>query len=156
LSPPTAPRITAKVAALMVLLSLMLIIRSKGAIFCQVKRMKHWVQFNLLIISGNQKCRGGTPAFRIKEKKIRLSRDSIVISLALIIVKVVLIISKIEPKAWIKKYLMEASVRGLFNLISIRGIMLIMLISRPSQAVNQELDETAVRVPNNKVLKNKQ
>lgn len=133
----------------------MVTIRRRGAIFCQVKRIKHCNQFSLLIISGNQKCRGGIPVFNTREKKIKLSSDSIVISLDNVKLAVALMINKIEPKAWIKKYLIEASVRGLFNLISIRGIILIILISSPNQAVNQELEETATAVPNKRVTKNK-
>lgn len=50
---------------------------------------------------------------------------------------------------------MAASVIFLFNLISIRGVILIKLISSPSQAVNQLFEEIEIIVPIIKVDKNK-
>ena len=46
-----------------------------------------------------------------------------------------------------RKYLMAASVDLKFNSLSIRGIKLIKLISRPTQHVNHELADTATAVP---------
>lgn len=61
---------------------------------------------------------------------------------------------KTEPIAWGRKYLMHASVEGVLILIRIRGIILIKLISSPSQAINQELAEKAIIVPTTKNIKN--
>lgn len=53
-----------------------------------------------------------------------------------------------------RKYLIAASVKEKFNLWSIRGIMLIKLISNPIQQINQEFDEMVIRVPDiKKVMK---
>lgn len=60
-------------------------------------------------------------------------------------IEVIIII--IEAKAWIKKYLIEASVDFQLSLDRIRGIILIKLISNPSQAVNQEPEEIAINEP---------
>ena len=50
-----------------------------------------------------------------------------------------------------RKYLIVDSVDFLFNSLKIIGINLIKLISRPTQLVNHELDDTAITVP---VIKN--
>ena len=60
-----------------------------------------------------------------------------------------------EAIAWTRKYLIEASVNLKFNLISIRGIILIKLISKPNQAVNHLLADTEISVPINSVNENK-
>ena len=59
-----------------------------------------------------------------------------------------------EARAWMIKYLMAASVKLNTNLIRMRGTILIKLISRPSQQVNQELEDTATKVPVIKKLTN--
>jgi hypothetical protein len=64
-------------------------------------------------------------------------------------------INKIEAMAWVRKYLIDASVILEFNSESIRGIILIKLISNPNHLVNQELAETAIIVPIIKILINK-
>lgn len=58
----------------------------------------------------------------------------------------------IEAMAWTKKYLIAASVRLNINLLRIRGIILIRLISNPTQQVNQEFEEMATIVPATKKL----
>ena len=58
-----------------------------------------------------------------------------------------------EAKAWVKKYLIEASVD--INLLSlIRGIKANKLISNPIQALTQELAEIEIKVPKIRILKN--
>jgi len=59
-----------------------------------------------------------------------------------------------EAIAWVRKYLMAASVVGGFSLLRRRGINLIRLISSPSQAVNQEEADTVKIVPEIKLAKN--
>lgn len=61
----------------------------------------------------------------------------------------------IEAIAWARKYLMAASVSFRSSLISIRGIILIRLISKPIHEENQELEEMAINVPEIKRLRNK-
>jgi len=116
-----------------------------------VNKTKHWGQCKLFMIFGNQKCRGGIPAFITKEIKIKSSRDSILIDIEEERIRFTLMIRKVEARAWIKKYLIEASTRGFLTLMSIRGVILIRLISRPSHLVNQELADTATKVPKIKV-----
>ena len=53
------------------------------------------------------------------------------------------------------KYLIADSVELKFNLNRIRGIILIKLISKPSQLIIQELEEQAINVPKIKNIKNK-
>jgi len=68
--------------------------------------------------------------------------------------KIVLTIKIIEAIAWTIKYLIAASVKLNINLLRIRGIILIKLISNPSQQVNHEFADTAIIVPINKKFKN--
>jgi len=101
----------------------------------------------LVIILGNQKCRGGMPAFISREIKINSSIDSILTDMEDDIRRFTLIIKRVEARAWIRKYLIEASTRGFLTLISMRGAILIKFISSPNQLVNQELADTAIKVP---------
>jgi hypothetical protein len=96
---------------------------------------------------GNQKCRGGTPAFINKEAKISSSIDSILTDMEDDIRRLTLMIKRVEARAWTRKYLIVASTRGFLTLISMRGAILIKFISRPSQLVNQEFAEIAITVP---------
>jgi len=139
LSPPIVPTIRANIATIIILFILKHAIKSRGATFCQVNKIKHWGQCKHCIMFGNQKCRGGIPAFISREKKIKISNVSILIARDDSMIRLTLIISMVEAKAWIRKYLIEASTSILLTLISIRGVILIRLISSPSQLVNQEL-----------------
>ena len=56
--------------------------------------------------------------------------------------------------AWTIKYLIAASVKLNINLLRIRGIILIKLISSPNKQVNHEFAEIATVVPINKKFKN--
>jgi len=56
-------------------------------------------------------------------------------------------INRMDPMAWAKKYLIAASEVILSNLMTIRGINIIKLISKPSQDKNHELEEQARIVP---------
>jgi len=58
-----------------------------------------------------------------------------------------------DPSAWIKKYLSAASDEYWLFLVEIRGIKDKRLSSNPTQAPNQEEEEAARTVPNNKVKK---
>lgn len=91
------------------LLSLRLVSKSRGASFCQVNKIKHWDQRRLIIIFGNQKCRGGIPAFMIIAKKINISIASIFNAMERERFMATLTINIIDARAWIKKYLIEAS-----------------------------------------------
>lgn len=127
----------------------------KGAIFCHVKINKHWNQFKNIATWGNQKWNGASPAFINKEEiKIISNLSKFNISCCVNFIPK-LKIKRMDAIAWDKKYLIEASVILEFNSESIRGIMLIRLISNPSHLVNQEFADTATIVPIIKVDKNK-
>lgn len=149
--PPRVPTNKARAEIAIILFILKQESRSRGATFCHVNKIKHWGQCKLVIMLGNQKCRGGTPAFISKEIRINNSIDSILIDMEDDMRRFTLIISKVEARAWTKKYLIAASTRGFLTLISMRGAILIKFISRPSQLVNQELADTAIKVPRIKV-----
>lgn len=130
------------------------IINIKGAIFCHVKIIKHWVHFKLLITWGNQKCKGAIPVFIIKANKIKVSINSKFKFSERKKFAEKEKIKIIEAIACVKKYLIAASVVLEFKLISIRGIILIKFNSKPNQEVNQELAEIAIKVPVIKKIKN--
>lgn len=117
-----------------------------GAIFCHVNTIKACVQDKLIITWGNQKWRGAIPAFNAKAAASRVSVTSKLILSILENNKVAGKIKKIDARACARKYLIAASVKFGLNLFSIRGIMLIRLISRASQAVNHEFAEIATKV----------
>jgi hypothetical protein len=127
--------------------------RTKGAIFCQIKTSPHCTQGSLIITWGNQKWNGAIPAFVAIAKKITGFTA---------LLKVVDVIRgsaaekkirKTEAMACTKKYLIAASVVELLKLVKIKGIKLIKLSSRPNQQVNQELAEIATTVPEIKKIK---
>jgi len=64
-------------------------------------------------------------------------------------------IIRIEAIACVRKYLIIISVEVGFNLIRSRGIILIKLISSPTHAMNHEEEEHAIKVPENKLRKNR-
>jgi len=61
-------------------------------------------------------------------------------------------INRMDPMAWAKKYLIAASEVILSNLMTIRGISIIKLISKPNQDKNHELEEQAKIVPSIKKM----
>lgn len=154
LSPPKAP-IEAAVTIKLIsrILSIKQDIRIKGASFCQVKIIKHFIQDTQFITWGNQKWKGAIPALMAIAAKIknlvllRYVFISNIISVQAITMRI------IEAIAWARKYLIAASVDLKFNSLRIRGIKLIKLISRPSQQINQELEEIAISVPDTKKSK---
>ena len=52
-----------------------------------------------------------------------------------------------EAKAWTRKYFKEASVDKIFLLVDINGMNDNKLISNPIHAPNQEVEDTAIKVP---------
>lgn len=99
------------------------------------------------MIWGNQKCRGGIPAFIHRVNKISISllkKKLDFINKKFIIEK---IINKVEDIAWTRKYLITDSVEiGLYLLI-IRGIIINKFSSKPTHLVNHDAEEAAVTVP---------
>jgi len=105
------------------------------------------------IIWGNQKWNGAIPAF--------IERAIVIKILGKLIVTLRWKNSRREEKmiireaiACVRKYLIVVSVLDGFNLLRRSGINLIRLISSPSQAVNQEEEETVKIVPEIKLVKN--
>jgi hypothetical protein len=125
----------------------------KGAIFCQVSIKVAWNHEMNSIIWGNQKWNGAIPAFIERAIVIKIPDRLIAILRWKNIRREVKMIIR-EAIAWVRKYLIAASVVGGFNLLRRRGINLIRLISRPSQAVNHEEEDTVKMVPAIKLVKN--
>lgn len=109
--------------------------------------------------SGNQKWKGAAPVFS-KRAELIIIEEQFWLKLNWLI-KFILIIdiriakSKIEEaKAWVRKYFNEASVDIKLFVLIIKGINDNKLISNPTQAPNQELEETVIIVLLIKVKKN--
>lgn len=64
-------------------------------------------------------------------------------------------IIKAEPKAWIRKYLRDASEEYWFLLVEIKGINAIRFNSNPHHAPNQESDDIDKRTPLRRAIKKK-
>ena len=71
------------------------------------------------------------------------------------IIRVALRRMRTDPKAWIKKYFRAASAEYKLNLEDKIGMNERRFSSSPSQVVNQELDETAIRIPRARDIPNK-
>lgn len=71
IKPPNAPNITDNIAqTIIIILLIKYDINIKGAIFCQVIKMKQFIQDNPSIILGNQKWKGAAPVFNNSLDKI--------------------------------------------------------------------------------------
>lgn len=121
-----------------------------GASFCQVIRIKLVFQFNPSITSGNQKWNGAAPIFVNRTDSIKIV---LVHSPTISIVKME-IISTVEAKACVIKYLIDDSVLKGFLFTFMRGIMDRRLISSPTQIPSQEEDEIEISLPIIKVTEN--
>lgn len=150
-NPPKEPTRADKEITITKRLIFNLLIKNNGAIFCHLNIIKHWGHSSSLITCGNHICMGAIPAFMVRARIIKTSLISRVIDLIWENLTIVERINIREAIACTIKYLIAASVRGFFNLNRIRGIILIKLISSPTQLVNQELEEIATIVPNIKV-----
>jgi len=110
--------------------------------------IRHLIHEIFSITWGNHVWKGAIPALIARDKKIivfKVSNDKILVSTAWIEAEK---ISKIDAMACAKKYIIADSVDLKFSSLKIIGINLIKLISSPIHLVNQELDDTAVIVPN--------
>lgn len=90
----------------------------------------------------------------IKVKKIIILKISIGLKKKIILLEILEKIKIREAIACTRKYLIAVSVDKGFNLIIIRGIILIKLISSPSQHVNQFEALIAITEPTIKVTIN--
>lgn len=128
-----------------------------GAIFCQVIKIRLFIQFNPSITLGNQKWKGATPLFIIKEalnrikinKKLNFSLNSIKKLNKIIENK-----RTHEAKAWVRKYFnRDSEVNKLLDFTD-NGINESKLISKPIQTLIHEEEEILINVPLIKVIKN--
>lgn len=122
-----------------------------GAIFCHVSKIRQIFQLEFFMTWGNQKCKGGTPAFIINVKKITMLKTSMKLEKEITLLDTLEKTRINEAIACTRKYLIAVSVVAGVNLIIIRGIILIKLISRPNHDVNQFDALTAIMVPITKV-----
>lgn len=99
------------------------------------------------MIWGNHKWKGGIPALIIRVMRMIVSELSIDQEEAVKLLKLIEEIINKEAIAWAMKYLIALSVREVLILIIIMGVIIIKLISRPNQAVNQVFEEIATIEP---------
>lgn len=148
LNPPNAPINAENVIEITKKKDLWVSNKNKGAIFCQVTKIKQFIQFVLFIIEGSQKWNGAAPNFVRSEIVIirceivpngqRKGRKEIKIPIK----------SIDEAKACNIKYFIGVS---LFELNVKIGIIDIKFNSNPIQIVNHIDDDTAKHVPKIKV-----
>lgn len=122
-----------------------------GASFCQVIKIKAMFQFKPSITFGNQKWKGATPLFIIKEDaKIKLNKKFLFIKMLCSIFELNKIIANkrvLEANACVRKYLIEASAENkLFEFIE-SGIKDKRLISNPIQTLSHEEELILIKVP---------
>lgn len=160
-SPPNEPIVIERIIILKIKLKFKQYEHNiKGAIFCQVIKIRLFHQLSPSITPGNQKWKGAAPLFKSKEDKIA---NVIKFEFKLIIEKVFnWIIKKMElnrkiaeANACVRKYFKEASVESKLFVSIIKGINDNKLISNPIQAPSQELEEIEIKVPLINVVKNK-
>lgn len=106
-----------------------------GANFCHVDKIKAFIHEIADITDGNHKWQGTTPSLR-KRADNRINIDMFESIEILHWLKLPISI-KAEPKAWARKYLIEASVSWLIFMLRISGINLIKFNSIAVQARNQ-------------------
>lgn len=112
--------------------------------------MTAWGQLSPSITLGNQKWKGAAPALSNKEatkKSLAEFKDIKKKDAERIIID--------DPNAWIRKYLRADSEEYWLFLEEIKGINDKRLSSSPTQAPNQEDEETDKVVPKSRVNKNK-
>lgn len=130
--------------------------RAEGATFCQVKIIKRFLQESPSITWGSQKWKGAAAIFIKSLKKIKKERMERLVNLCWSVAAKRAEVNRIEEaKAWIKKYFNVASFsRGEEKFINNANTANI-LISSPTQAINQEEAEIAKTGPIKRRPKNK-
>jgi len=78
LSPPSIPPTAERIEAITTILNEIFLSKYKGAIFCQVNKIKHWIQLHVSVTCGNQKWKGTAPALIRRARVIKISEISIV------------------------------------------------------------------------------
>lgn len=129
-----------------------------GAIFCQVIKIKLLNQFKPSITLGNQKWKGATPLFIIKEEAKIIIMTFFFMSIEFHSVrqenKIIENKRTLEAKACVKKYFNDASDENKLLFFIERGIKDNKLISRPIQTLNHEEELILIIVPIINVEKN--
>lgn len=127
----------------------------KGAIFCQVKRIKTPNHSSPSQTIGNQKCKGAAPIFINREIFIKVSILKYKSKDRGIDTKITAIKKILDARACTKKYFKDASVISIDLDLLIKGINESKLISNPNHILNQEEELITIIVPRIKVNKNK-
>lgn len=124
-----------------------------GKIFCQVLKIKQFIQLNPFIVLGNQKWKGAAPNFINNLIFIKKIIDIPLIGIKLNHLVIDMIRRELNRKLaelrdWIRKYLIILSEEKLLFLLIIRGINLIKFISIPIQIliIDSELIEKIVLI----------
>lgn len=120
-----------------------------GAIFCHVKIIKQFIQFNPSITSGNQKWNGAAPIL-VKRAELNIIIMQLFNNqrgLKFIDIKTIANIKIVDAKAWVMKYFIDASEENILFLLFIRGIIDNRLISKPIHIPIQVLEDIAISVP---------
>lgn len=124
-----------------------------GKIFCQVLKIRQFIQLSPFIVLGNQKWNGAAPNFI--NNLIFIIKSTVIFFIGVIwnhliseIIKIELNKKFTELKDWIKKYLIILSEEKLLFLLIITGIKLIKFISMPIQIliIDIELSEKIVLI----------
>jgi len=102
----------------------------------------HWGQPIPCITEGNQKWTGAAPIFKRRALKITVLGSIEITNNLGAAAKI-----KADPKAWIRKYFRAASDEYKFDFDVMRGMKESRFSSSPSQAVNHEEEEKAIKVP---------
>lgn len=109
--------------------------RTSGPSFCQVDNIKQVSQWDDDITWGNQKWKGAAPSLI---RRLIISIRNIIVEVADIYqIDVEYISSMLEPRAWIRKYLIVASVSWFVSDDEIIGIKDNILISSANHINNQ-------------------
>lgn len=112
---------------------------NNGAILCQVINIRHEYHSIFFIMDTNQKWNGGSPNFIIM-LIIRTRWVGSIISIVWVdLIKMENNIN-IDLMAWIRKYIIHPSDKGVFFVLNTRGINDIRLISNPIQILIQLFD----------------
>jgi len=129
----------------------------KGAIFCQVNKIKQFIQDNPSITEGIQKWRGAEPNFII----ITINVIFLIIKILILIISCKIINIKIDIRnkeeaiAWTKKYFNEASDVKIFLFLIMIGMKDSKFNSNPNHIAIHEFLEIQIIVPKNNGIKRK-
>jgi len=110
--------------------------------------MELWNQLINSITCGNQKWVGAIPAFTPRAIEIKLLEGSIEFRGRNLIIEIPANTIIKDARAWVKKYLIEASEELGEGLNTSKGIKAIKFISNPNHAINHDEEEIDTLVLN--------